>query len=222
MHDGNARVRGPSLEHRIRSRQTDFGAGERNELRTKLRGKLPVVGAIVAVCALGAAFGIASLASASSASHAKKAVTVKRVFIRGHTFSGPHRLRFAAPNSIRAHDKLKIINQTDPSKVGPHTFSMVKEKFIPQTNKEIRHCGDKGHICRHIFHWHKNGKVNPVDVGKHGWDVEGTLKRKGDSWFTGEKPGTSFKQRVAGDAPSVITFQCAIHPWMHGRIVVKH
>jgi hypothetical protein len=190
-------------------------------LRRYLRGKLPLAGGVVVICAIAAAFGVSSLASATDAS-STTSVTVKRVFIRGHAFSGPHRLRFVAPKAINTHDKLKIINQTDPSKVGPHTFSLVKQRFIPQTNKEIRDCHKQGHICQHIFRWHKNGKVNPVDVGRHGWDVEGTLKHKGDSWFTGTQLGARFKQRVAGTAPAKLTFMCAIHPWMHGTIVVRH
>jgi hypothetical protein len=188
------------------------------QLRRHLRGKLPLAGGVVAVCALATALGVSSLASATGTSHhAKSGIRVRRVFIRSN--KNPH---FVAPKSIHAHDKLKIINQTDPQKIGPHTFSMVKQRFIPQTHKEINNCGHKGHICRKIFHWHKNGKLNPVEVGRHGWDVEGTLRRKGDSWFTGNTLGAHFRQRVPESAPQVITFMCAIHPFMHGSIVVKH
>jgi hypothetical protein len=187
------------------------------QLRRHLRGKLPFAGGVVVVCTIGAALGVSSLASATGASHsAKSGVTVRRVFMRGN--KNPH---FVAPKSIHAHDKLKIINQTDPNKIGPHTFSMVQQRFIPKNNKQVKDCQKKGHICRKIFHWHKNGKVNPVEVGRHGWDVEGSLKHKGDSWFTGEQLGAHFKQRVPESAPSVIHFICAIHPFMHGSIVVK-
>jgi hypothetical protein len=184
----------------------------------KLRGKLPLVGAIAAVCALGGVLGVSSFASATNAPKAGKKITVKRVFIRGQSRKNPP--HFVAPRSIHAHDKLKIINETDPQKIGPHTFSMVKRRFIPRTNKQERACFKKGHICQKIFHWHKNGRVNPVDVGRNGWDVEGTLKRKGDSWLT-DKLGQHFRQRVPGDAPEVITFMCAVHPFMHGKIIVK-
>ena len=169
------------------------------------------------VCTIGAALGVSSLASATGASHsAKSGVTVRRVFIRGN--KNPH---FVAPKSIHLHDKLKIINQTDPKKIGPHTFSMVQQQDIPKSNKQIKSCQKRGHICRHIFHWHKNGHVQLAKAGRQGWDVEGSLKRKGDSWFTGETLGAHFRQRVAGDAPHVLTFMCAIHPFMHGSIVVK-
>jgi hypothetical protein len=189
-------------------------------LISKLRGKLPLVGVIVAVCALAGVLGVSSLASATSAPKAAKKVTVKRVFIRGQSRKNPP--HFVAPRSIHAHDKLKIINQTDPSKIGPHTFAMVKARVIPRTNKQQKACFKKGHICRKIFHWHKNGKVNPVEVGRHGWDVQGDLRHKGDSWLTGTQPNSlTFRQRVAGDAPAVIHFMCAIHPFMHGKIIVK-
>ena len=51
----------------------------------------------------------------------------------------------------------------------------------------------------------------------------GNLNKKGDSWFTGEKPGTSIVQKVNVDTsggPTRIYFVCAIHPWMHGTINV--
>jgi hypothetical protein len=186
-------------------------------LRRHLRGKLPLAGGVAAVCAIAAAFGVSSLASATGATHhAKSGVTVKRVFMRGN--KNPH---FVAPKSIHTHDKLKIINETDPQKIGPHTFSMVQKRDIPQTNQEIKNCHKKGHICKHIFRWHKDGKVNPVQVGRHGWDVEGNLKHRGDSWVAFHE-GSHFRQRVPESAPKVITFMCAIHPFMHGSIVVKH
>jgi hypothetical protein len=188
-------------------------------LKRKLRGRLPLVGVIVAVCALGGVLGVSSLASATGTSKAGKKITVKRVFIRGSSRKNPP--HFVVPKSIHAHDKLKIINQTDPNKIGPHTFSMVQQRFIPKNNKQERACYKKHHICRSVSHWHKNGKLRLVQAGRQGWDKEGSLKNKGDSWFTGTKPGAHFRQRVAGDAPKVITFMCIIHPFMHGRIVVK-
>ena len=51
----------------------------------------------------------------------------------------------------------------------------------------------------------------------------GSLTEKGDSWFTGEKPGTSIVaegQRRHLGGPTRIYFMCAIHPWMHGSINV--
>ena len=45
----------------------------------------------------------------------------------------------------------------------------------------------------------------------------GSTSAKGDSWFTGEKKGTSFIQQVTAEpAEPTLYFMCAIHPWMHG------
>jgi hypothetical protein len=146
------------------------------------------------------------------------------VFIK----DGKGGLRFEAPKTIFAGEDLKVQNQTNPHKVGPHTFSLVQKSVIPKTAKERQICFTKGHICKAIATWHGvkgNGpvKVNPVEVGTPGWSTLGSLTEKGDSWFTGEKPGTSIEQRVSADTsagPTTIYFMCAVHPWMHGSIEV--
>ena len=51
----------------------------------------------------------------------------------------------------------------------------------------------------------------------------GTPTTKGDSWFTGNKPNTSFTQKVTVDVsagPQSIYFLCAIHPAMQGTTTV--
>lgn len=146
------------------------------------------------------------------------------VFIK----DGKGGLRFEAPKTIVAGEDLKVQNQTNPHKVGPHTFSLVQKSVIPKTAKQRQICFTKGHICKAIAAWHGvkgNGpvKVNPVEVGTPGWSTLGSLTEKGDSWFTGEKPGTSIEQPVSADTsagPTTIYFMCAVHPWMHGSIEV--
>ncbi len=76
-----------------------------------------------------------------------------------------------------------------------------------------------------IAQWHGgNGqspvKVNPVKTGKAGWDVNGTLSRKGDSWFSGGKAGVSFKQVVSARAGSTLRVRLRDPPNMHGEIKV--
>src|SRR5438477_11358928 len=146
-----ARCSRPSLFHRIGSRPTAKVGAERNKLRRKLRGKLPIGGAVAAVCAAGAVFGISSLASASStsATHATKPV-IRRVYMRGQSQKNPP--HFVAPKSVHVGDKLKIINQTDPSTIGPHRFALVKQQFIRSTHKEQRRCFRLGQICRSMVH----------------------------------------------------------------------
>lgn len=134
-------------------------------------------------------------------------------------------LRFEAPKTITSGAELEVLNQTNPKQVGPHTFSLVTKGSIPKTPKARQTCFTPNHICMSIAHWHgasANGpvKVNPVEAGLEGWDMLGSLTKKGDSWFTGSKPNTSIVQKVTAAAGTTIYFMCAIHPWMHGSIEV--
>ncbi len=169
-----------------------------------------------------AALGVTNLASATgSSASAHKTTTVKRVFFRG----GKRNLRLIGPKSVREGDKLKIINKTDPHAVGPHTFSLVVSPLIPRTHKAENNCFRPSHICREIFGWHQGGAhggvpINPVRAAKRGWNREGDLDRRGDSWFTG-KQNQSFKQVVSAEGGAVIHYMCAVHPFLHGSFVVK-
>jgi hypothetical protein len=140
--------------------------------------------------------------------------------------AGKGGLRFEAPKTIAAGEELEVLNRTNPKQVGPHTFSLVTKGSIPKTKKAQNNCFTPKHICMSIAHWHgTNGKgpvtKNPAKAGLDGWDVLGSVTKKGDSWFTGEKEaGTSVEQPVSAAAGTTIYFMCAIHPFMHGSIEV--
>lgn len=137
-------------------------------------------------------------------------------------------LHFEAPKTIVDGEELTIVNTTDPSEVGPHTFSLVTKSSIPKTKQAQKVCFTPKHICKAIAAWHGvkgNGppKVNPAEAGPEGWSTMGSLTKKGDSWFTGEKPKATITQKVDVDTtsgPTRIYFMCAVHPWMHGSINV--
>ena len=109
-----------------------------------------------------------------------------------------------------------------------YTVSWVTEAELPQTKKERKLCFTPKHICKAIAAWHGvkgNGPPtkNPAEAGKKGWDTVGSLTKKGDSWFTGQKPKATYTAPVTVDTstgPVTIHFMCAIHPWMHGSIEV--
>lgn len=178
------------------------------------------------VLAAAAAFAVLCL-STSALSSAYGAAppegSVATVYIKA---SGG--LHFEAPKTIVNGEDLAVVNTTDPHKVGPHTFSLVTKASIPTTPKGRQLCFTPHHICKAIAGWHGvkgNGppKENPAEAGPEGWSTLGSLTKKGDSWFTGEKPGTSIEQQVNVDTsagPTRIYFMCAIHPWMHGTINV--
>jgi plastocyanin len=134
-------------------------------------------------------------------------------------------LGFVAPATVHQGDELNIVNETDPKKVGPHTFSMVTKGSLPKTPKARKNCFTPKHICLSVAQWHGfNPKteqitINPAKAGLPGWSTMGSITKKGDSWFTGEKKGTSFSQQVTAE-PGTIYFMCAIHPWMQGKTTV--
>jgi plastocyanin len=138
-------------------------------------------------------------------------------------------LKFVAPTSVHQGDELEILNETDPHRVGPHTFSLVTKGSVPKTPNARKNCFTPKHICMAIAKWHgfnpKTEKItiNPAKAGAEGWSTLGSATKKGDSWFTGEsKKGTSITQQVTADPATTGTlyFICAIHPWMHGKTTV--
>jgi hypothetical protein len=135
-------------------------------------------------------------------------------------------LKFVAPATVKQGDQLEIVNETDPKKVGPHTFSLVTTGSVPKTPSARKSCFTPKHICMSIAKWHgfnpKTEKItiNPAEAGPEGWSTLGSTSKKGDSWFSGEKPGGHFSQEVSTSAPSTLYFICAIHPWMHGKVSV--
>ena len=136
-------------------------------------------------------------------------------------------LFFEGPATVEAGTELKIKNKTNPRKVGPHTFSLVKEKDLPVTEDEIKDCAKRfKKICGAIIRWHKvnlqTGEVgrNPVEADKGGWDQLGSLNRKGDSWVA-EQRKESFKQEVDAPEGKTLTFICAVHPEMQGELRVR-
>jgi plastocyanin len=133
-------------------------------------------------------------------------------------------LKFVAPATVTQGDELKIVNETNPKKVGPHTFSLVTKGSRPKTGPARKNCFTPKHICLSIAKWHglnqrEEVTINPAKAGPEGWSTMGSLTKKGDSWFTGEKKGTSFTQQVSAE-PGTLYYICAIHPWMQGQVTV--
>jgi hypothetical protein len=135
--------------------------------------------------------------------------------------------KFVAPATVPNGAYLNVVNKTNPSQFGPHTFSLVTQGAIPKTKQARHNCFKVGHICTRIGVWHgtkANGSgpvtENPALAGAPGWDTLGNLHKKGDSWFTGFKPHNSFAQQVTAPVGTTLYFQCAIHPFMKGSIDV--
>lgn len=179
------------------------------------RGRVLILGVLTAL--LVAAL-LGSQISASSAKSAKKtSVTTITMKTQGH------RLFFDAPKTVQAGSVLRI--QTLTTNVGPHTFSLVDPSAYPKTKPARQKCFTPGHICLAIAKWQGfkppgTITINPAKAGAAGWDTEGSLAKKGDSWFAGSKKGNSFQQIVSAEAGTTLHFMCAVHPFMQGSIKV--
>jgi hypothetical protein len=137
-------------------------------------------------------------------------------------------LRFEAPATVVEGDYLEVVNETEPARVGPHTFSLVGRGWVPRSKRARELCFARHHICRAIANWHGVAEagpptVNPVDAGPEGWSTAGSAYRLGDSWYTGMEEGASIVEQVTVNAtlgPRRIYFMDAIHPELRGSIKV--
>ena len=86
------------------------------------------------------------------------------------------KLRFVGPATVTVGDDLEIVNKTDPQRVGPVTFSLVRPGYLPKTRHAQARCFTPGHICWAIAEWqgvHGEGvpTINPAEAGAPGWDT---------------------------------------------------
>lgn len=181
-----------------------------------VRGTIAIAAGLIACMALAPAL----------ASGATELGPANTVYMKAGGAGPEGGLRFVAPKTIASGAELEVLNQTNPHKVGPHTFSLVTKGSLPKTRKAENNCFTPKHICMAIAKWHGtngNGPVtkNPTKAGLDGWDTLGSVTKVGDSWFTGEKKaGTSIEQPVSAAAGTTLYFMCAIHPFMQGSIEV--
>jgi hypothetical protein len=134
------------------------------------------------------------------------------------------KMGFFGPKTVHEGEELRIVNDTMPNMVGPHTFSLVTKGSLPKTAKQRKECFTPGKICMGIAHWYGlKGEELPkeplVEAGKEGWDTMGTYTKKGDSFFFSKK-GASIEQIVSAKAGTTLYFMCAVHAFMQGSIKV--
>lgn len=167
--------------------------------------------------ALLAALVVPNLATAETPA-AGGAVTTLEIKMEGK------KMGFLGPGTVHEGEELRVVNDTSPSMVGPHTFSLVTKGSLPKTAQQRKTCFTPGKICMGIAHWYGlKGEENPkqplIAAGKEGWDTMGTVTKKGDSYFFGKK-GASVEQVVSAKAGTTLYFMCAVHPWMQGSVKV--
>ena len=185
----------------------------------RMKSRVAAAAAPLAALALLAALVVPNLATAESVAPTESVATIE-IKLEGK------KMGFFGPGTVHEGEELRIVNKTNPRQVGPHTFSLVEKGLLPKTAKQRQTCFTPGHICLSIAEWHhfnpkteQIGKVE-VEAGPLGWSTMGSLKKEGDSWFSGEKPGGETDRKVTAKAGTTLYFMCAVHPWMQGSIKV--
>jgi hypothetical protein len=186
----------------------------------RMKSRAAAAAAPLAALALLAALVVPNLATAETPPVPAGEVTTIEIKLEGK------KLGFFGPSTVHEGEELRIVNKTNPRQVGPHTFSLVEKGLLPKTAKQRQSCFTPAHICLSIAEWHHFnpktetiGKVE-VEAGPLGWSTMGSLKKEGDSWFSGEKPGGETDRKVTAKAGTTLYFMCAVHPWMQGRVKV--
>jgi hypothetical protein len=115
--------------------------------------------------------------------------------------------------------RLTVRNASDPQRVGPHTFSLVRSGLVPRTRRQLRVCS----LCSSISRAHRyqprtrNIRRPRVEVGPSGWGQ--SFGRTGDSWYV-ERRGRRHTRRVLAPVGTRLTYFCGVHPRMWGTIRV--
>ena len=185
--------------------------------------KLRAAAVATAVVAVGAG-GVASIsAAAPNADKAGDGNTTKiKMEVEGKGKNAD--LFFQGPKKVEKGTKLKVINKTLPSKVGPHTFTLIKKNRLPKGKQELKKCENlKLAVCLNGFKAHEvdptTFEVNrpKIEVGRKGWDQ--SFGKIGDSWYT-ETQGAHNTRKVSANDGKTLYYFCLVHPFMQGKIKV--
>jgi hypothetical protein len=122
---------------------------------------------------------------------------------------------------VRHNGTLHVVNTAADE--GPHTFTVVKKRDLPQTAEEAFNCK----ICNTLGEAHG---ADPSSEGPPqfqylengvGQDTPPDVDRPGDSGVTGPgEEGESIDLKVTAPKGKVLHFLCLIHPWMQARVRV--
>jgi hypothetical protein len=175
--------------------------------------------AVIAVAAAGVV-GVATMSASASDAGKAAGKDVAKIKMKADGKD----LFFTGPKKVEKGTKLEIVNKTSPSKVGPHTFTLIKKNRLPKTKQEMKKCENvKLAVCVNVVKAHEadpqTGEVKKpkVEVGRKGWDK--SFGRTGDSVFLGAAGEHNTRKVSANDGKTLYYF-CAVHPFMQGKIKV--
>jgi plastocyanin len=126
---------------------------------------------------------------------------------------------FPGTLNVRSGATVTLVNK---SKGGvPHSLSLLKPSALPKTGAQIEQCAACGPLIAAHQANPDTGEVGvPLyDTGAPGFETMGDNTTAGDSIFLPPHGKVTFK--VTAKKGTTLSFFCAIHPWMQGKIRVK-
>jgi hypothetical protein len=123
---------------------------------------------------------------------------------------------------VRSGGTLHLVNNVISE--GPHTFTVLKKKDLPQNAKQMSNCK----ICNKLTAAHgadPNSNAPPkfffLENGV-GSQAPPSVDRPGDSALIGPgaKKGESLDVKVTAKKGTTLHFLCLVHPWMQGKVIV--
>ena len=166
-----------------------------------------------------AVLGAGAVAAAALAVPATAQSPSPKLTIRGGVIVKPgvsimDNQRYTGTRTVESGATLTISNRATTK--DPHSFSLVKATDVPKTAGKVNGCFEGG-ICGKLAQAHEATDDGPpkkplVDVGSEGFD------QAGDSVFF---QGKSQKVKITAKSGTSLSYICAIHPWMQGKLKVN-
>jgi plastocyanin len=182
---------------------------------------------VTVALAATAAFGLCAAGTVPAAGAAAKKGKIR---ITGGPIFKPgvmvgDNVRFNRNTTVKSGGTVKVVNKGAPE-AGPHTISLLKKSALPRTIEQAEPCFEGQGVCAPLFAAHEvpedpEGMPGVIlfNAGAAGFDTMGDEDTAGDSLFIAPGQGGSIK--VTADKGSKLTYFCAVHPWMQGKITVN-
>ena len=176
-----------------------------------------------------AALGMCAMGTASAAGAAAKPLKGKIRITGGPVFKPGvmigDNVRFNRNTTVKSGGTVKIVDKGSPM-AGPHTVSLLKKSALPRTMAQADACFQGQGVCAPLYAAHQVPEdpegmpgVIEYNAGAAGFDTMGDANTAGDSLFM--PPGRGGSIKVTARKGSKLTYFCAVHPWMQGKITVN-
>jgi plastocyanin len=188
---------------------------EQRDMKAQAIKRVGLILAAGGFASVGVAGGVATAAAGDPAAGASANARV-------HMFQQGKNLGFKGATKVSSGSTLTIVNKTDPQKIGPHTFTLIRKQKLPSTKRQMKRCEQTRGVCGDVAKAHEfvpPATINEpdVDVGKPGWDR--SFGKRGDSWYT-EQQGERTSRVISARPGTTLYYFCAVHPFMTGKIKV--